>query len=343
MKINRPILFHYSPYKALWERGNNLIQCGPFIEKQTKGLSLGEVKTIKRVNGEYFVNTKQEALDLRKYFLENVSIKNLIKVLELNNISTESILLHYIDPFLLKGPIPLSNLDLWKGPKILICGDLHHGTEDSIRMVKEYLDREFHDSIVIAFNPSLSSKLKSEIGVPIHISPPGFFRYPFLEYSSISSNSVVHIGNINKYHIKRKRIIDRLISNPSIKFEHLKTRSSEEAAYIYNKTGLSLNIPLNNDLNHRFFEIISAGGRQIILGEPNEILGPLVGLKNTPGVYWASNENELITIAMDLLSKWQNNEPKVPTNLKLRKQLLEPSIDNLIKKWLGINSYIREY
>ena len=81
----------------------------------------------------------------------------------------------------------------------------------------------------------------------------------------------------------------------------------------------------------------------VILSTSRPILGPLYGLKNVPSVYWASNENELISLALELLNKLKRKEQKEQISLTKRKKLLEPSLDQLIKKWLGISSYTREY
>ena len=83
-------------------------------------------------------------------------------------------------------------------------------------------------------------------------------------------------------------------------FKHISTKSSQEAAQIYNRTALSLNIPLNNDLNHRFFEVMAAGSPQIIFGN-RTLLGPLQSLGDLPGIYWAKSLDELINISSNLL------------------------------------------
>jgi hypothetical protein len=37
-------------------------------------------------------------------------------------------------------------------------------------------------------------------------------------------------------------------------------------------TGLVLNVPLNHDLNHRFFEVMASGAPQVVFGDPGLVL-----------------------------------------------------------------------
>ena len=81
--------------------------------------------------------------------------------------------------------------------------------------------------------------------------------------------------------------------------EHCTTDSSETAAEIYSQHALALNIPLNKDLNHRFFEIMSAGVPQIILGS-KALLGENQNLAKRDDIYWASSIEEIENTAKTL-------------------------------------------
>ena len=43
--------------------------------------------------------------------------------------------------------------------------------------------------------------------------------------------------------------------------------SPEEAAALYAQHALLINVPLNDDLNHRFFEVMAAGVPQVVFGD----------------------------------------------------------------------------
>ena len=68
--------------------------------------------------------------------------------------------------------------------------------------------------------------------------------------------------------------------------------SSEEAAQLYADYALVLNIPLNQDLNHRCFEIMAAETPQIIFGDKS-LTGNLQYLSNRPDFLWTQSIEEL--------------------------------------------------
>ena len=47
-----------------------------------------------------------------------------------------------------------------------------------------------------------------------------------------------------------------------------------------------LNVPLNHDLNHRFFEVMAAGSPLVVFGDP-ELVGEHRHLAERPDVFWA--------------------------------------------------------
>ena len=84
------------------------------------------------------------------------------------------VLLHYSDPFLMRAR-PLRGLSQWQGPRLLACGDLHHGTAP-LETLAAYLEAEPHDAVLLTFNPALGR------GAPAAgagaIVAASFFRYP---------------------------------------------------------------------------------------------------------------------------------------------------------------------
>ncbi len=247
------VLFHYGEFQPLWQQ-RGLLQCGPHMAANSPGI--------------HVIGSKVP--DLQKSLLSK-------------GVTPSGVLVHYIDPFLIRAS-PLTELDSWVGPKLLVCGDLHHGP-NPIGTLATYQAKEFHDAVLVSFNPALLNEVRSHLAVPVHSMPPGFFRYPTRPFNPYSQNRLIHVGSLGIHHPQRRQIVTELLERKRIPFIHTVTRNNEEAADLYNGSALVLNIPLNNDLNHRFFEIMSAGSRQIIFGH-KQLLGPHYELATRKDVFW---------------------------------------------------------
>ena len=70
---------------------------------------------------------------------------------------------------------------------------------------------------------------------------------------------------------------------------------------MYSKYLAVLNIPLNQDLNHRVFEIMAAGVPQIIFGD-RSLQGNTKVLENRPDIFWASTVEEVEQITKNLIA-----------------------------------------
>ncbi len=326
MISSNTFVVHYGQFNPEWTRIPGLIQCGPFVNHNHLAIDFGPGFS----SFESMIGFKPD--QLRSVFANTLTVQNLVHKIQIRKFRPEGVLLHYIDPFLLQGPMPLTGLSHWNGPRILVIGDLHHGI-NPIKMIKQYLQSEFHDSVVLAFNPSLIRDVQSELPVPVHTSPPGFFRYPFLSPNNKLNKALVHVGSLDQNHPERKIIVKTLLKRQNIPFYHTTTRNHNESALIYNKTAITLNIPLNNDLNHRFFEIISARGRQIVFADPKHLLGPLHYLRNIPGVYWARTIEEIETLTLRIISDLSSNKDLALLTDNHIKLLLEPSLQKLLIKW----------
>ena len=202
------------------------------------------------------------------------------------------VLLNYSDPFLMRGN-PLRGLREWNGPRLLACGDLHHG-ERPIETLRAYLEAEPHDAVLLTFNPAILNEVQQQLRIPVRSLPPSFFRNPTAHPSYMPRNELLHVGSLGPHHKKRQQIIKELCKRGQVRLRHETTRSPEEAASLYSQHALVLNIPLNNDLNHRFFEIMAAGVPQIVFGKPS-IVGEHSYLADRPDVFWASTLVELET------------------------------------------------
>ncbi len=82
-------------------------------------------------------------------------------------------------------------------------------------------------------------------------------------------------------------------------FCHATTSSPEEAAALYAQHALVLNVPLNHDLSHRFFEVMAAGVPQVVFGDPG-LVGEHRRLAERPDLYCASSIEELVALLLRL-------------------------------------------
>ena len=63
-----------------------------------------------------------------------------------------------------------------------------------------------------------------------------------------------------------------------------------------------LNVPLNQDLNHRVFEIMAAGVPQVIFGNPS-LLGRNSSITSRPDLFWTESIEELEALVLNLFSE----------------------------------------
>ena len=94
-------------------------------------------------------------------------------------------------------------------------------------------------------------------------------------------------------------------------FRHTTTTNSEEAAKLYAKYALVLNVPLNHDLNHRLFEVMAAGVPQVIFGHPS-LVGDKSVLIKRPDLFWAQSIEDLEELVKQLFIKFKKKQtPRV--------------------------------
>jgi hypothetical protein len=268
--MNPPVLlFHYGPFQPLWQQ-KGLIQCGPRVAAAEAALPvpLPEVAAL------------QAALRRR-------------------GLPAEGVLIHYTDPFLIRAAA-LRGLQQWRGPRLLVCGDLHHGPAP-IETLQAYLAQQFHDAVLLAFNPMLLAEVQRRLSVPVHCHPPGFFRYPRPSRAPAPLRQLLHVGSLGPHHPRRRSLVEELQRRGRIPFRHVTTETPEQAAELYAAHALVLNVPLHNDLNHRVFEVMAAGAPQILFGS-RKLLGPLQQLAGRPDLFWAEELEQLEQLAACLLA-----------------------------------------
>lgn len=260
------ILLHSGPLQPLWQQ-SGLTQVGPAIQA---ALQHGEL-----------------------------NVECILRAISGINPDRPGVLLHYSDPFILHAR-PLRGLRNWQGPKLLACGDLHHG-KNPIETLEAYLNAEPHDAVLLTFNPALVAEVRQRLRVPVRSLPPTFFRYPPAIPLTQPRRELLHVGSLGPHHLQRRELVMALQARGRVPLRLVTTRSSEEAAALYAQHGLVLNIPLNHDLNHRFFEVMAAGVPQVVFGDPG-LVGEHRHLAARPDVFWASTIEQLEELVLDLLS-----------------------------------------
>ena len=256
------LLFHYGAFQPLWQQPG-LIQAGP---------AMGTLP----------------------------NVEALLTAIQHRGLDRLAVLLHYSDPFLLRSA-PLHGLRHWQGPRLLACGDLHHGSSP-IETLAAYLEAEPHDAVLLTFNPALVAEVRQRLRVPVRCLPPTFFRYPSAVPVKRPLLQLLHVGSLGPHHPRRRELVTGLQIRGRLPFRHACTSSPEEAAALYAQHALVLNVPLNHDLNHRFFEVMAAGVPQVVFGDPG-LVGDHRALAERPDVFWASSLEELEELVLGLFAE----------------------------------------
>ncbi len=272
------LLIHHGAYQPLWHQPG-LIQVGPQITDGPASLRLMEL-----------------------------SVAGLHNALRQRNWDSKGVLLQYTDPFLLRAA-PMRGIRQWPGPRVLACGDLHHGP-NPIGTLQQYCAVEPHDAVLLTFNPALLGKVQERLPMPVRSLAPTFFRYPAAIPSPKPRLELLHVGSLGPHHPRRRELVEALLKRQNVPFRHTTTANAEEAAWLYAHHGLVLNVPLNHDLNHRLFEVMAAGVPQVIFGDPS-LLGNHSALNNRPDLFWVQSIEELENVVKQLFSDpiWLRTRP----------------------------------
>jgi len=113
---------------------------------------------------------------------------------------------------------------------------------------------------------------------------------------------LLHVGSLGPHHPRRRELVAGLQTRGRLPFYHASTSSPEEAAALYAQHALVLNVPLNHDLNHRFFEVMAAGVPQVVFADPG-LMGEHRALAERPDVFWASSLDELEDLVLGLFAE----------------------------------------
>ena len=263
------LLIHHGTYQPLWQQPG-LIQAGPQINNGPASLQLTEL-----------------------------SVAELRNALRKRGWAAQGVLIQYTDPFLLRAA-PMRGILQWPGPRLLACGDLHHGPKP-VETLQQYCAAEPHDAVLLTFNPALLQDVQKRLSMPVRCLAPTFFRYPSAAPSPTPRMELLHVGSLGPHHPRRRELVEALISRQQVPFRHATTPNADEAAQLYAQHALVLNVPLNQDLNHRLFEVMAAGVPQVIFGYPS-LLGHNSPLLNRPDVFWAQTIEELEALVRRLFA-----------------------------------------
>ena len=162
------LLVHHGPYQPLWQQPG-LIQVGPQINHGPTSLQLREL-----------------------------SVAGLCNALRQRGWGAKGVLIQYTDPFLLRAA-PMQGIRQWPGPRLLACGDLHHGP-DPIGSLHQYCGAEPHDAVLLTFNPALLKEVQQRLPMPVRCLAPSFFRYPAATPTPTPRLQLLHVGSLGLHH-----------------------------------------------------------------------------------------------------------------------------------------------
>ena len=274
------LLIHYGAYQPLWQQ-EGLIQAGPQMSDGPQSLRLMEL-----------------------------SVAGLQNALKRRGWASQGVLFQYTDPFLLRAA-PMRGIRQWPGPRLLACGDLHHGP-DPMGTLQKYSATEPHDAVLLTFNPALLQNVQQRLPMPVRCLAPTFFRYPAATPSPRPRLELLHVGSLGPHHPRRRQLVEDLLKRQQVPLRHATTANADEAARLYAQHALVLNVPLNQDLNHRLFEVMAAGVPQVIFGDRN-LLGDNSTLANRPDLFWANSISELESLVQKLFAD-PNKLKNIPVN-----------------------------
>ena len=263
------LLIHHGAFQPLWQQPG-LIQVGPQITDGPSSLRITDL-----------------------------SVTELKNTLKRRGWAAQGVLIQYTDPFLLRAA-PMRGIRQWPGPTLLACGDLHHGP-DPISTLQQYCATEPHDALLLTFNPALLKDVQQRLPMPVRCLAPSFFRYPAATPSRSPRLELLHVGSLGPHHPRRRELVEAILKRQQVPLRHATTANADEAARLYAQHALVLNVPLNQDLNHRLFEVMAAGVPQVIFGDRN-LLGDNSPVSNRPDLFWANSIGELEALVQELFA-----------------------------------------
>ena len=164
---------------------------------------------------------------------------------------------HVVVAYTAYGTVQPRGLDRLSCPVTLSVGDTHHGTYP-LQCLRSYVSGERFDSVITGWRQSHAHWLLS-----IGLGEVGWLvgqdtRHTPIARRSKRSIEAVFVGQMGKWHPRRAPAIARLWDE-GLPARVVRT-AAPIAARLYASVAVSLNMALNNDINSRVFEVLSAGG-----------------------------------------------------------------------------------
>ena len=185
------LLVHHGRYQPLWQQPG-LIQVGPQINDNPQSLRLNDL-----------------------------SVAGLQVALQRRGWPPKGVLIQFTAPFLLRSA-PMRGIREWPGPRLLACGDLHHGP-DPIGTLQKYCSAEPHDAVLLTFNPALLKILQARLPMPVRCLAPSFFRYPSAIPIATPRIELLHVGSLGPHHPRRRQLVEALLRRQNVPFRHTTT------------------------------------------------------------------------------------------------------------------------
>ena len=164
---------------------------------------------------------------------------------------------HVVVAYTAYGTVQPRGLDRLSCPVTLSVGDTHHGTYP-LQCLLNYVSAERFDSVITGWRQSHAHWLLS-----IGLGDVGWLvgqdtRHTPVTPRSRRTSEAVFVGQTGKWHPRRAPAITRLWDS-GLPVRVVRT-AAPIAARLYASVAVSLNMALNNDINSRVFEVLSAGG-----------------------------------------------------------------------------------
>lgn len=218
----------YIPPPRLSEQ---MIVCGPFI--QTRQMEDGRY---------YSLNTPRGRFDLAQVLAT------------LPSEQTPDVIVVWSDASCTIQP---GNIAACPGHKVLIIGDTHH-MQQPIRCLLSYATQERFDTYLIVATRQ-HAHFFVEGGLDRLFWLPGLLTSPVtMPFNEARRREIGFVGQIGSFHPRRRRVIDALEAR-GYPIRPIRCNANE-AALLYSRSLISLNISLNGDLNFRPYEVLAAGG-----------------------------------------------------------------------------------
>lgn len=113
--------------------------------------------------------------------------------------------------------------------------------------------------------------MRQRLRVPVRSFSYTLFLYLVGLPTAQPRRELRHVGSLGPNHPRRRELISSLLVRGLVPLRQATTSSPEEAAALYVQHPLVLNVPLNHDLNHRFFDVMAADVPQVVFGDPGQV------------------------------------------------------------------------